>query len=174
VLTGEDTKGDRQPVRHVTAVDVEGDRVEMNHGVFVTDLMGNLLTRGEEHFAVPVQVAPAELQVGKRWSARFRTARRGGERFDDEMTAAIVARERIAVPAGEFDAFRIEAEIAGRSADAFMKKRKSPGARARRAELTFWEVPGLNFPVKERQVLHRRNGGIDITSFELESLRQKE
>jgi hypothetical protein len=174
VLTGEDTKGDRQPVRHVTAVDVEGDRVEMNHGVFVTDLMGNLLTRGEEHFAVPVQVAPAELQVGKRWGARFRTARRGGERFDDEMTAAIVARERIAVPAGEFDAFRIEAEIAGRSADAFMKKRKSPGARARRAELTFWEVPGLNFPVKERQVLHRRNGGIDITSFELESLRLKE
>ena len=173
-LTAEDTKGEREVGRHVTAVDIEGDRVEMNDGKFVTDLMGNLLTRGEERFEVPVQVAPAELQVGKRWSARFRTSRRSGERFDEEMTAAIVARERIAVPAGEFDAFRIEAEISGRSADAFMKRRKSPGARARRAELTFWEVPGLNFPVKERQVLYRRNGEMEITSFELRSLRQKE
>src|SRR5258706_10532133 len=145
----------------------------MNDGKYVTDLMGNLLKRDMERFAVPVQVAPAERQVGKRWGERFYTARGGGQ-FDDEMTAAIVARERIAVPAGEFDAFRIEAEIHGRVNDAMLRSRRGPGSRLRSAELTLWEVPGLNFPVKERQVLHRRNGDIEIQSYELSSLRQKE
>ena len=172
-LSGDDTKRERRPRRYVTAVDVAGDRVEMNGGKFVTDLMGNLVARGTERFLVPVQVAPAELQVGRRWSARFHTAR-GRTRFDDEMSAAIVARERITVPAGEFDAFRIEAAISGASTDAAMYKNKSPRHRARRAELTLWEVPGLNFPVKERNIVHRRDGATEVTSFELFSLRQKE
>jgi hypothetical protein len=174
MLNAEDTKGDRNIWRRVTAVDIEGDRVEMNEGQFVTDLMGNLVKRRIEEFAVPVQVAPAELQVGKRWSARFRTKRRAAQQFEDEMTAAIVARERVVVPAGEFDAFRIEAEIRGRTLDAAMRSRRSPGSRARTVQLTLWEVPGLNFQVKERQVLNRRNGEVEIHSYELASLRQKE
>ena len=131
------------------------------------------MQRDQEVFEVPAQVAPAELQVGKRWNARFHTARRR-DRFDDEMEAAIVARETIRVPAGEFDAFRIETEIHGRATDAFMRKSKSNRAKQRRVELVLWEVPGLNFPVKERQVLYRRSGEVEIHSFELQSLRQKE
>ncbi|MGZ5584426.1 MAG: hypothetical protein ACXWF2_15095, partial [Usitatibacter sp.] len=66
------------------------------------------------------------------------------------------------------------AEIRGALPDAFMRSRKSNASRSRTAQLTLWEVPGLNFPVKERQVLHRRNGGTEVSSFELRELRQKE
>jgi caspase domain-containing protein len=172
-LLEEDTKGDRRVHRRVTAVDADAERVEFNDGKFVTDLFGNLVKRDLEEFTVPVQVAPAELQVGKRWSAVFFTRRRGGG-FDDQMDAAIVAREAIRVPAGEFDAFRIEAVIHGRASDALFHKGRGKKAKERRAELTLWEVPGLNFPVKERQVLNRRSGEVDISSYELQSLRQKE
>ena len=178
VLLDEDTKGDRNVRRRVTAVDLEAERVEFNDGRFVTDLFGNLVKRDREEFAAPVQVAPAELQVGKRWSARFHTARAPGEhrggQFDEEMDASIVAREMIRVPAGEFDAFRIESVIRGHESNAFMRKPRSRRTLARVVELTLWEVPGLNFPVKERQVLHRRSGEVEISSYELESLKQKE
>ena len=43
----------------------------------------------------------------------------------------------------------------------------------RTVDRVIWEVPGLNFPVKERTTLHRRNGQIEVDSLELESLRQK-
>ena len=67
-----DSEESRQFTRRVTRVDVEGDRVEFNRGRFVTDLMGNLLKKLQVEYDIPVQVAPAELQVGKRWTARFR------------------------------------------------------------------------------------------------------
>ena len=169
VRLDESTKRDRSARRHVTRVDVEGDRVELNGGRFETDLLGNLLRRNDEVFLVPVQIAPAELQVGKRWTARFHAIRPRGE-FDEEMSAAIVARERVKVPAGEFDAFRVEAHIDGMQSGVRSKRRS---ALNRTVDRVIWEVPGLNFPVKERTTLHRRNGQIEVDSLELESLRQK-
>ena len=44
--------------------------------------------------------------------------------------------------------------------------------RARWEEVTVWEVPGLNFPVKEASTIHRRDGRIDEVTRELESLVQ--
>ena len=165
----EDTKGEGQLRRHVTSVDIEGDRVELNGGRFATDLLGNLLKRQGEVYLVPVQIAPAELQVGKRWLARFHAERPRGE-FDEEMSAEIVARERIKVPAGEFDAFRMEARISGIQSGVAFKRR---AAISRRVEHVIWEVPGLNFPVKELKTLYRRNGQVQVESIELESLRQE-
>jgi hypothetical protein len=154
--------------RRVTRVLDEDDRVELNGGRFVTDLQGNLVKRGDEEFEVPVQVTPAELQVGKRWSMRFRDRRRGGE-FDEELSARVVARERIKVPAGEFDAFRIEMRSSGVIHQTRGKRRDLA---ARQVDVVVWEVPGLNFPVKQERTLHRRSGRVERDGFELVSLRQ--
>jgi Caspase domain len=166
----EGSDGNRRFTRRVTKVDVEADRVELNRGRFATDLLGNPVKRDRVEYAVPVQIVPAQLQVGKRWTARFAALRRHGE-FDEDMSAQIVARETVKVPAGTFDAFRIEARIYGVQTGG---RRGRHSAFANRQDIVTWEVPGLNFAIKEHRTLWRRSGIEEERSFELESLRQKE
>ena len=149
----------------VTAVDREAGRVEINNGGSVTDLLGNPLKNPQGEYEVPVQFTPAELQVGKRWNGMFRSKRRRGE-FDEEFTARIATREIVDVPAGRFDAFRIEVEIVGVKTSVFGRQG------ARRAHTILWEVPGLNFAVKRERNLTFPNGGVATEQTELVSLRQ--
>jgi len=137
-----------------------GDRVEFNHGATVTDLMGNTLKAGNLSFDAPLQFAPAELHIGKKWTAAFVRNDRGqvSSAFYD---LNIVSRERVAVPAGEFDTFRIE----GRGWN------KTFGARV---EVNFWLVPGLIFPVKREWITRNRRGHFTNTErHELVSLQQQ-
>jgi hypothetical protein len=166
--TAADEEGHQVELR-VTAVDREGDRVEFNRGRFVTDLLGNPLRNPNVEFDIPFQNSPAELQVGKRWSARQRAVRRGTREEDVDMSFEIVRRERVRVPAGEFDAFRLE----GRS-----EARLVSGAQGRgriqpaRMEMVIWEVPGLNFPVKSEKIVYPHKGAMWRERRELETLRQ--
>lgn len=144
----------------VTRVDIEADRVEFNHGVTVTDLMGNTLKAGNLSFDAPLQFAPAELHIGKKWTAAFVRNDRGhvSSAFYD---LNIVSKERVAVPAGEFDTFRIE----GRGWN------KTHGARL---EVNYWLVPGLIFPVKREWITRNPRGQFTNTErHELVSLRQQ-
>jgi len=94
--------------RHVTAI--TDSEVIFNEGSFVTDLLGNPRRnqRGVEitgsQFFIP------EYSLGKRWSARWQRMLpdRGGV-FDVDYDFKVVAREQVTVPAGRFDAFKIEA-----------------------------------------------------------------
>ena len=144
----------------VTRVDIEADRVEFNHGVTVTDLMGNALKAGNLSFDAPLQFAPAELHIGKKWTAAFVRNDRG------QVSSAyydlnIVSKERVTVPGGEFDTFRIE----GRGWN------KTFGARV---EVNFWLVPGLIFPVKREWITRNRRGHFTNTErHELVSLQQQ-
>jgi len=149
----------------VTAVDREAGRVEINNGGSVTDLLGNPLKNPQGEYEVPVQFTPAELQVGKRWNGVFRAKRQRGE-FDEQFTARVVTREIVDVPAGRFDAFRIEVEIVGVKTSVFGR----PGTR--RARTMLWEVPGLNFAVKRERSISFPNGGVETEQTELVSLRQ--
>jgi hypothetical protein len=56
-----------------------------------------------------------------------------------------VARERVRVPAGEFEAFRLEAE----------GWNKTQGVRL---SIRSWVVPGLNFELKFQVIRHPRRG----------------
>lgn len=164
----EDAAQARRAARRVTRVDPEAQVVELNDGRIVTDLSGNLLKHDENEYRVPVQLVPAELQVGRRWSASYRSLH-GGHEFDEDMGFAIAGRERVTVPAGTFDAFRIE----GRSSGVEHQQRAGKRSRfARRREMVAWEVPGLNFPVKEEHTRHRRDGRVEHEVFELVSLVQ--
>jgi hypothetical protein len=104
-------------VTEVTDLDVT-----FNRGHRVTDLLGNdVIARGGAKFS-PSQIFVYEYRLGKKWATRFHVIRseegRGGggrkgkrqrEREDDiEIEFRVVGRESVTVPAGTFDAFRVE------------------------------------------------------------------
>lgn len=82
--------------------------VRYGGGRYVTDLLGNLLRFGGGAVWSPNQTVPTEFTVGRRWKTRFRVIPpKGGDTIVD-LEARIADRETITVPAGTFNAFRIE------------------------------------------------------------------
>ena len=91
-----------------TITSVTDSEVVFNEGVFVTDLLGNTLRLPDGRGYTPRQEVPVEYVVGKRWSTRYKQI--AGGQGTVEMNFRITARERVKVPAGEFDCFRIEGQ----------------------------------------------------------------
>jgi len=90
-----------------TVTRISDSEVTFSDGL-VTDLLGNTRRdRDGRHFSANQHV-PLEYAVGKQWVAMFTTSmpRRGSG--TSEIRFRIVDRERITVPAGTFNAFRIE------------------------------------------------------------------
>jgi hypothetical protein len=144
----------------VTKVDFEEDRVEYNYGVVITDLMGNSIKNGPISFDTPVQWTPAEFQLGKKWTAAFRRTQ-NGKTTNAYYDMHIAARETVTVPAGSFDAFRIDGE----------GWNTTNGARL---EVKLWLVPGINFPIRRDFITRNRIGQFGQTERnELVSLRQQ-
>jgi uncharacterized caspase-like protein len=94
------------------------------HGARITDLLGNdIVTRGGGERS-PSQIFVYEYSIGKKWTTRFRVTRplEGGrgtgtaaknslireEQF--EINFRVVSKETITVPAGTFDAWRVEGD----------------------------------------------------------------
>ncbi len=149
----------------VTRVDEDNDRVELNHGKLVFDLMGNTIENRDNTGDVPQQLFPAELQVGKRWTSLnnvvLKKGRFAGQTKRVEMEVRIQAREKIRVPAGEFNAFRIEASgwSVGES-------------NATKIEVKLWVVPGINVFVRRERIKRRGNRLIESGLTELVAIRQ--
>ncbi len=117
----------------VTKVDLDADRVEINDGFIVLDSMGNPLVWDGATYEPRLQAIPAEVQVGKRWTTRFRF-QRGADRSESYYNYVVVARERVKLPFGEIEAFRIDG-------DGF----NSFGARL---TIRHWLVPGVNYSLR--------------------------
>jgi hypothetical protein len=82
--------------------------VRYGGGRYVTDLLGNFLRSAVGAVWSPNQTVPTEFTVGRRWKTRFRVIPpKGGDTIVD-LEARIADRETITVPAGTFNAFRIE------------------------------------------------------------------
>ncbi len=144
----------------VTRVDVEADRVEINNGGGIVDLMGNPLKAGEREFDVPRQQLPAELQLGKKWTAYFVETRPGQDANRIAIDFHVARKEKITVPAGTFEAFLVEGW--GWSL-----------TRGSQIQFRQWLLPKLNFPLKWEVVTRRANGTYAETKrHELISLRQ--
>jgi hypothetical protein len=149
----------------VTRVDEDNDRVEMNHGKLVFDLMGNTVENRDNTADVPQQLFPAELQMGKRWASLNNVVMKSGPSTGEtrrvEMEVSIQAREKIRVPAGEFNAFRIEASgwSVGES-------------NATKIEVKLWVVPGINMFVRRERIKRRGNRLIESKLTELVAIRQ--
>ena len=143
----------------VTKVDLDADRIEFNMGGNITDSMGNPLKSPSVTYDAPVQFFPAELQVGKKWTAGFSLFKNGVVSLA-YYDLHIVGKEKVTVPAGEFEAFRVEGEGWNKSYSVQLKT-------------TYWLVPGLNFSVKRESTARRANGQYNNAErHELVSLRQ--
>jgi uncharacterized caspase-like protein len=138
--------GAKEPDRRlrVTRVDEDGDRVEFNQGRHIRDTLGNVIKNTQNSFDPRIQHNPVELQVGRKWTTRYRISGSGKvtEAYRDYR---VVGRERVRVPAGEFEAFRLEAE----------GWLLTTGTRL---AIRTWVVPGLNFDLKSQIIRHPRKG----------------
>ena len=74
----------------------------------VFDLLGNLLRHRDGRRISASQLQPLEYAIGKRWSSRFTVTFPNGLTSTNDVDGHIATREKITVPAGTFDAFRIE------------------------------------------------------------------
>ena len=97
---------ERSPAVH-TVTEITESEVRYRSGL-VTDLLGNVLRRPGGRVYSSNQLEPVEYVVGKQWVTQFRITTPKGRSGLNEMELRIVAREKITVPAGTFNAFRIE------------------------------------------------------------------
>ena len=134
----------------VTQVDVDADRVEFNGGEYTSDLMGNIRRTLLGALETPRQFYPAELYVGKKWITQFRQQRSEGKRYTFRYELQVVGRERITVPAGTFDTYRIEAR--GYNMDL-----NAPLAR------THWVANGVNADIAQEYKVTLEDGMVQLS-----------
>jgi hypothetical protein len=91
---------------HVTAL--SADEVIFNNGRYITDRLGNDIKSGKGVATAGMQIFIPEYVVGKKWSTEFRTRKENGEETLFNYDFSVVAKERITVPAGTFDTYRVE------------------------------------------------------------------
>lgn len=135
------------------------DRIFINVENIIWDSMGNWLRWDYQESETPKQLVPAELQVGRKWTATYH-AKRGGQSLPrSSIDYRIFARERVTVPAGTFHAFRIE----GRG-----------WAEGNYLEETQWVLPWVNFPIRLDRMMRAGNapGLLMADRHELLSLTQ--
>ncbi len=90
----------------VTAI--EGGRVLIDGGKTIFDQMGGVLLNSFGAKDPAVAVAPADLQIGKRWRSAFTNTIPGGKAARNFYDHRVAALEEVVVPAGRYRAFRIE------------------------------------------------------------------
>ncbi len=91
-----------------TVTQITDTEVIFNDGRFITDLLGNPVRTGDGRRLSPNQNYPQEFAVGRRWISRFEVATPKGAVLETEIEFRIVARERVSVPAGGLNAYRVE------------------------------------------------------------------
>jgi uncharacterized caspase-like protein len=90
---------------------ITDQEVIFGNGVFVLDRMGNTRRSDDGFRFTDNQNMPLEFHVGKKWTTVFRTFPPGVPEHIRVMSTVeykITGRERVDVPAGSFDCFRIE------------------------------------------------------------------
>jgi hypothetical protein len=144
----------------VTRVDVEADRVELNSGVWIMDLMGNFIqTPNFGAQDLPQQMVPAELQLGKKWTSAWKEQNPNWGLRILKLDMSIVAFEKLRIAAGEFDVFRIEGN-----------GWVNAGAKLTRR---YWVAPGLNFALRYEHLRTNNGRYFESDRYELVSLRQQ-
>jgi uncharacterized caspase-like protein len=138
-------KSTKPLVMKVTQVDPSAERVIYNDGEFVSDLMGNITTNTVGAMSTPRQFYPADLMVGKKWHTRFKQTRPNGTVYTFQYDLKVVAKESITVPAGTFEAFKIEARGLNIELGAYLER-------------NIWVTPGVNADIAHEIVVRLRNG----------------
>lgn len=103
------------------------------------------------------------LEVGKQWESRFKTQSGGGVTGHDwRFTVKVEAVEKVTVPAGTFEAFRLRL-------DGWYTCNLGCNWSSRRRE-TFWYAPAVNYEIKrEVEAVAQGTGYWDVQRYELVS-----
>ena len=91
------------------------------------------------------------LTVGMTWKDKYSTSGTDGASYSGYVTAKVASLEKVTVPAGTFDAYRIEREVESRSENANSIVTKS--------QITTWYAPAARRFVR-RQVTVSRDGRV--------------
>ena len=126
-----------QFTRKITAI--TEDEVRFDDGT-IFDLLGNVIQFADGRHTKGVRTIPLEYSVGKRWSDRF-VLTFNGTRSPVESERVIVTRERITVPAGTFNAFRIQGRSFNQSPKGLIERRTST-----------WRDPGVRPNIANEEV----------------------
>jgi hypothetical protein len=125
------------------------DQVIFGDGRLVTDLFGNQLKLPDGRTFTGAQFYIPEYAIGKKWSTHFKVMLPNGTTNDNEVEFRVVAREQITVPAGTFDAFRVEGE--GWARGQFGSLSLKP---------KYWIAPGIRRPVAREDYRRHMNGKV--------------
>lgn len=142
------SKNAKPMVMKVTQVDLPAERVVYNDGEFSSDLMGNSTKNLRGSFSTPRQLYPAELIIGKKWQTRFKQSRPAGITYTYQYDLKVVAKEKITVPAGTFDAYKIEARGFNMELGAYLER-------------NIWVTPGVNADIAHEIKVRLRSGRIE-------------
>ena len=94
------------------------------------------------------QFYPAEFYVGKRWHTIFRQRRPSGQTYTYRYDVRVVGRASITVPAGMFDAFKIEARGFNMQQGAILAR-------------YIWVAPGVPADIVHETIVRQRSGAIE-------------
>jgi hypothetical protein len=155
-----DPRSGAEQRRYTTTVTQVTDTEVVHSNGLVSDLLGNQRRTRDGFVFSPNQLAPSEFAVGKRWRTQFEVTDRKGVTWHSEQEIRITARERVTVPAGSFNAFRLEGR--GRAANP---------AGVTETEIRRWHVPAFQWPVAREEV--RRRGGKVLLAQRLEMVSYK-
>ena len=136
-------------------------RVIYNNGQFIKDRLGNLIKEGNGIEYTDPQLYAAEYSVGKKWTTRYRGVAINGQRWEIEIDVKVSTRELITVPAGTFDAFKVECHGFNSSGLSI--------------HFTYWIAPEqVRWPVKMlSENRNRYNNLVTGEQFELTSFLQR-
>ncbi|CAN5360270.1 hypothetical protein BH11PSE11_BH11PSE11_20330 [soil metagenome] len=146
-------------ISRVTKVDLEAGRVEFEDGKLISDLMGNLMKYPGVETDIPIQYAPLELQIGKKWRAAYRQSR-GGVSSSIYYDFQVARREILDSELGAIDCFKVEGEGRINNTGAVL-----------RAQL--WMVPGLNASLRREYEVWSRGKKVEHKRYDLVSMRQQ-
>jgi hypothetical protein len=130
---------------------IEGEVAELSSGHVLTLGGGVLRQPNGQTFDPPWFGLPgAEYQVGKRWNSESVVRTRDGSTGWMTTEGRIAAFEKVTVPAGTFDTYRIEAV-----------QRNIWGETIR---LTYWNQPAFGMSVKVLIEVRNRNGQVTVNT----------
>ncbi len=125
------------------------DQVIFGDGGFVTDLFGNQIKVPGGNVFTGAQFFIPEYAIGKKWLTRYKITYRNGTTGEFALEFKVVAREKVTVPAGTFDAFRVEGEGWGRGQFGSISVKPK-----------YWIAPGIRCPVAREEFRRHMSGKV--------------
>ena len=127
------------------------DRMIFGNGGLITDLLGNQIKVPNGSVFSGAQFFIAEYAIGKKWSTRFKVNHPNGSTSENEIELKVVSREQITVPAGSFDAFKVEGE-------GWSRNSVTSGSWSLKPK--YWIAPGIRRPVAREEYRRHLSGKV--------------